>query len=113
MITGKKRIVLADITSNADSVGDRHKAISKTKKLVANVELVGINTAQLGQVQGFNLAFSVEIMRVQYDNEKYLYFDGKVYEVKSMSKAKDENNMLLNVEIVYDTEIKNAIEGLL
>ena len=39
----------------------------------ATVELVGVNTAQLGQVQGFRLTNSVEIDRVQYDGEKYLF----------------------------------------
>ena len=60
MITGKKMVVLADIKSVLDTeTGDRVKAVEHAKKLVSTVELVGVQTAQLGQSQGFNLAYSV------------------------------------------------------
>ena len=111
MITGKKMVVLADIKSVLDpNTGDRVKEVEHAKKLVSTVELVGINTAQLGQSQGFNLAYSVIVNRVHYSNEKYLYFDNTLYEIKSISKAKSPTEMLLNVQRLTDGEIKDAIE---
>lgn len=111
MITGKKSIILANIDSTLDpETGDRLKVVKGAKKLVGTVELVGIHTAQLGQSQGFNLSYSVEVRRVQYNNEKYLYFDSCLYEIKSLSKAKSETQMLLNVQRLEDAGIKAAIE---
>ena len=111
MITGKKLYILANIGSEIDKdTGDRVKKVTSGKKLVNNVELVGINTAQLGQSQGFSLAFSVEIFRVFYTNEKYLYFDNNLYEIKSLSKAKEPTKMLLNVQKLQDADIKKAVE---
>lgn len=111
MITGKKLVALVDIDSVLDpETGDRTKQVSRGRKIVQTVDLVGVNTAQLGQVQGFNLAFSVEVYRTHYDNEKYLYFDGNSYEIKSLSKASVASKMLLNVQRIDDAEIKSAIE---
>lgn len=72
--------------------------------------LVGVNTSQLGQVQGFKLKYSVTVGRVQYSGEKYLYFDGSLYAVATLSKAKSAAEMLLNVEEVNDGAAKAAIE---
>lgn len=111
MITGKKMVVLADIKSVLDpNTGDRVKAVEHAKKIVSTVELVGVQTAQLGQSQGFNLAYSVIVNRVHYSNEKYLYFDNTLYEIKSISKAKSPTEMLLNVQRITDGETKSAIE---
>lgn len=111
MITGVKYTVLANVESvqNAET-GDRTKEVAKGKKLASIVELVGVQTAQLGQTQGFNLNYSVEILRVQYGKEKYLYFDGDLYEIKTTGKAKEKTKMLLNVQQSGDAEIKQAIE---
>lgn len=112
MLTGHKQVVLADIeagTQNA-TTGDREKRVTRARVLAANVELVGVNTAQLGQVQGFNLSFSVEIPRIQYDSEKFLYFDDTLYEIKTLSKAKTAVNMLLNVQKSNDNEAAKAIK---
>ena len=111
MITGKKLIVLANIeTAQGGGTADRIKRVTGGKKLIESVELVGVQTAQLGQAQGFNLALSVEVQRIHYDNEKYLYFSGRLYEIKSISKAKSPAKMLLNVQTFDDRETKSAIE---
>lgn len=112
MITGKKLIVVANVETIQDpATGNRAKAVTSGKKLIETVELVGVQTAQLGQAQGFNLSFSVEVQRIHYDNEKYLYFSGRLYEIKSMSKARDPVKMLLNVQALDDATTKAAIEG--
>lgn len=65
MLTGRKRYILADIASVQDSAtGDRIKQVTKAKARIGVIELVGVNTAQLAQIQGFNLSYSVEIPRV-------------------------------------------------
>lgn len=111
MITGKKICALANIGSVLDpATGDRIKKVTRGLKLVNNVELVGIHTAQLGQQQGFNLTFSVKIYRVFYSSEKYLYFDGNLYEIKSLSKAEAPTKMLLNVQRLDDADTKQVIE---
>lgn len=111
MITGKKFVVIANVETVQDlETGDRVQAVTSGKKIAGKVELVGIQTAQLGQSQGFNLSYSIEVLRVHYNNEKYLYFDNNLYEIKSMSKAKEQNKMLLNVQKFDDTKTKLAIE---
>ena len=48
MQTGRKRYILADITSVQDpETGDRVKKVSKAKARIGVIELVGVNTAQL------------------------------------------------------------------
>lgn len=111
MITGKKLYVLANIESVLDTeTGDRTKKVTSAKKLINNVELVSVNTSMLGQQQGFNFSYSVKIYRVFYTNEKYLYFDGNLYEVKSLTKADMPTKMLLNVQKLDDADVKKAIE---
>ncbi len=111
MLTLHKRLSLAEIESRtANAAGDRKKYVTSVKVLVCLVDLVGVNTSQIGQLQGFTLSYSVEVPRIQYENEKYLYFDGEVYEIKTLSKAKLPTNMLLNVQKIGDKETKIAIE---
>lgn len=111
MRTNPKRYVLADVSAVQDkATGDRVKRVTKAKALVNVVDLVGVNTAQMGQVQGFTLSYSVEIRRVFYKNEKFLYFDGRLYEVKTITKAKNPVNMLLNVQALDDPEVSTAIK---
>lgn len=112
MLTGPKQIILADIAAgmqDADT-GDRKKRVTRARVLAANVELVGVNTAQLGQVQGFKLKFSVTVGRVQYSGEKYLYSGGMLYTIATLSKSKSAAEMLLNVEEVNDGAAKAAVE---
>ena len=112
MLTGRKQIVLADVESAQNAAnGDRAKRVTRAKVLAATVELVGVNTAQLGQVQGFRLTNSVEVDRVQYGGEKYLYFDGMLYAVGTHGKAASPAKMLLNVAVHNDAAVKQAIEG--
>lgn len=111
MITGKKFVIIANVDTVQDAgTGDRTTQVTSGKKIAAKVELVGIQTAQVGQSQGFNLVKSVEVLRVHYNEEKYLYFDSNLYVIRTMSKAKLETNMLLNVEKLDDAKIKKAIE---
>ena len=111
MLTGRKQVVLADVESVQNALnGDRAKRVTRARALAATVELVGVNTAQLGQVQGFRLTNSVEIDRVQYDGEKYLYFDGALYAVGTLGKARAPAKMLLNVAVYNDPAAARAVK---
>jgi len=111
MLTGIKRVIIADTESSQNPVnGDRKKRVTRAKIIAANVELVGIQTAQIAQVQGFNLAYSVTVNRALYGKEKFLYFDGILYEIKTMGKAKSPVDMLLNVQASNDVSANAAIE---
>ena len=111
MLTNPKKYILADVKSVQDTeTGDRTKVVTSARVLVDTVDLVGVNTAQLGQIQGFTLSYSVEISRALYKNEKFLYFDGALYEVKTLGKARIPTKMLLNVQALKDDETQTAIE---
>lgn len=106
-----KSVVLADVQSvqNA-STGNRGKRVQSARVYVCWVDVVGISTAQVGQSQGFYLTKSVEIPQFFYRSEKYLYFDGVLYEVKMLSRARAAANVLLNVQKANDETIKKAVE---
>ena len=111
MQTIPKRYVLADVESvQNEDTGDRIKRVVRAKTLVDLIDVVGVNTAQLGQVQGFTLAYSVRILRALYEQEKFVCFDGALYEVKTLGKAKSPAYLLLNVQESSDPEIERAIE---
>lgn len=111
MLTGIKRVILADVASVQDkATGDRTKVVSRAKVISKIVELVGVQTAQVGQIQGFNLSFSITVPRIMYDSEKYIYFDDELYDVKTMGKAKLPTEMLLNAQKSGDVEAKKAVE---
>lgn len=111
MLTNPKICIFVNVESPQDSeTGDRTKRVASANRLVCNVDIVGVNAAQLGQIQGFTLAYSVEIMRALYQKEKFVYFDGALYEVKTLGKAKSKMNMLLNVQESKDPETKTAVE---
>lgn len=114
MIANPKICVFANVESLQDKeTGDRVKRVVSANRLVCNVDIVGVNTAQLGQIQGFTLSYSVEIMRTLYKKEKFVYIDGVLYEVKTFGKAKSKINMLLNVQEVKDPETTTAVEAYL
>ena len=112
MTTNPKICIFANVESIQDKeTGDRVKRVVSANRFVCNVDIVGVNTAQLGQIQGFTLAYSVEIMRTLYKKEKFVYIDGVLYEVKTFGKAKSKMNMLLNVQEVKDPETTTAVEA--
>lgn len=105
MLTGKKAVAIVDIDTVKDTgTGDRNDIVSRGTYASYTVELVGINTSMLGQSQGFNLSYSVIVPRINYNGEKYVYFDGALYEVKTLSKAASSNDMTLNVQKLTDTD---------
>lgn len=108
---GISRIVLADVESvQNEKTGDRSKRVQNARVLACNVDIVGVATAQVGQSQGFSLSHSAEVPKYIYRNEKFVYFNEKLYEVKMLTKAKTPTNILLNVQVFQDESIKKAVE---
>lgn len=111
MLTGKKAVAVVDIDTVKDTeTGDRKDTVTRGIYGTYTVELVGVNTAMLGQSQGFNLSYSVILPRINYNNEKYVYFDDELYEVKTLSKAANANDMTLNVQKLTDADKATVIK---
>ena len=105
MLTGKKAVAIVDIDTVKDTeTGDRKDTVTRGIYGTYTVELVGVNTAMLGQSQGFNLSYSIILPRINYNGEKYVYFDDELYEVKTLSKAANANDMTLNVQNLTDSD---------
>ena len=105
MLTGKKAVAIVDIDTVKDpDTGDRKDTVARGIYGTYTVELVGVNTAMLGQSQGFNLSYSIILPRINYNGEKYVYFDDELYEVKTLSKAANANDMTLNVQNLTDSD---------
>lgn len=108
---GISRIILADVESvQNDETGDREKRVQRAKAFACPVDLVGVTTAQIGQSQGFRLSQSIEFPKYIYHDEKFIYFNGNLYEVKMLTKAKSPANVLLNVQALQDETVKKAVE---
>ena len=111
MLTGKKLIGLVDVDIVHDyDTGDETFKVIRGRKLAANVELVGVNTSQLAQVQGWQLKYSVEVERIVYNDEKYVFFDNKLYSIRTLTKAKSPNHMLLNVQEETDSMLLEVVK---
>lgn len=111
MITGQKKYILANIESVQNpETGDRSKAVTSAKVLIDTIDFVGVLTAQLGQAEGYKLSYSVSIPRIQFNSEKYVYFDGNLYQVARVGKDKNPIKMVMHVSELDDLAIKSAIE---
>lgn len=110
MLYGINNVALIDLESSTNLNGDRIRTVKSGKILALKVDIVGIQTMQLGQSQGIIYSYSVEISKKLYKNEKYCWFAGHLYEIKGFGKAKSEVNMLLNVSKVEDSDLVVAVE---
>lgn len=108
---GISRVVLVDVESvQNDKTGDRGKRVQNARVLACRVDLVGVATVQVGQSQGFSLSHSIEVPKYIYRNEKFVYFNASLHEVKMLTKAKTPTNILLNVQGLQDETVKKAVE---
>lgn len=110
MRTKKRFLALVDVDTITDETnGDRTLTVTNGQKIICKKDLVGLQTQQFGQSQGFIFNNSLEIDRMRYNNQKYCYVDNKLYEIKSIGKAKLEKDMLLNVVEIVNAKITTAI----
>ena len=114
MFTTKRLLLLANVDNTQNPInGDREYTVSSVQKIICDVNLVGIQTQQLGSTQGIAYTNSLEIDKMRFRKQKYCYYDNTLYEIKGRSKAKDVHKMLLNVVECNDEKVKTAIENYL
>ena len=111
MFSNKKLIVLCDMDSvqNPDT-GDRTRVVINGRKIIGSKELVGVQTQTLAQMQNMTFNYSIVVDKMYYNDQKYLYTNGKLYKIKTVTPAKLIKDCKLNVEEFYDENIKDAIE---
>lgn len=106
-----KRIIIFEIVEvQQGDTGRLDYYVNKATACALPVDLVGVNTAMLGQSQGFNLTHSIVIDRGLYRDQKYLYFDNQLYEVKSLSRAKSIMQLQLNCQLCGQDKVLAAVE---
>lgn len=111
MFNTKRQIIICDMTSTQDEVtGDRVRVVANVRKVIGDKQLVGINTQTLAQLQNMNFNYSIEIDRMYYNDQKYLYTNSKLYKIQNVAPAKLPHNCKLNVSELEDEDIKTAIE---
>ena len=111
MFTNKKLIIICDINTVTDpETLDKQKVVANGVQVMGSVDLVGVQTQQLAQIQNMNFNYSIVIDRMYYDQQKYLYFENHLYEIKNVGKAKLPKDCTLNVQALKDANIQTAIE---
>lgn len=111
MFSSKRLIVICDINTTQDKeTGNRKKVVDNACKVVCNKDLVGIQTQQLAQSQNMVFQYTLELDRMFYNNQKYLYLEKGVYEIKNIAKGSKPHLCKLSVTALHDEDIKRAIE---
>lgn len=111
MISKKKLILLCDFENQVDAeTGDRKKVVVNARKFIGSKELVGVQTQILSQLQNMSFQYSIVIDRMFYNNQKYLYIDNKVYVISSIAPASLDKDCKLNVSVIQDEDLENAIK---
>lgn len=111
MYTTKRQILICDINSVQDKeTGNRKKVVANAKKIVCDKDFVGIVTQQLAQSQNMVFQYTLELDRMFYNNQKYIYLEKNVYEIKNLAKGSKPHLCKLSVTALHDEDIKRAIE---
>ena len=111
MFNEQRLVVLCDVETQQDKdTGDRKKVVVNSTTIIAKKTLAGVQTQQLGQLQNMSFQYSVEIDRMYYNEQKYLYMDNKVYEIKTLTPARLPKDCKLNVIAIADKDIEKAIQ---
>ena len=112
MFSTKKKVIICDVktTANATTL-DRTWTVFNARAVICDKNLVGIQSQQLASLQNLTFNYSIEIDRMFYNEQKYLYVDNSLFTIQSVSPAKQPKDCKLNVMALDDLEIKTAIEG--
>lgn len=111
MFSEQRLILLCDIDSIIDeATGDRKRVVVHTNKVIGKKNLAGVQTQQLGQLQNMTFQYAVEIDKMYYQNQKYLWLENGLYEVKTLTPAKAPKDCKLLVVKLEDADVENAIK---
>jgi hypothetical protein len=107
-----EKIVIANIQTEEKENLDRSIIIISANSFVGLIDIVGVKTSQLGQSMKMNFKYSIEVNRLQYKNEKYIYLPrtDELLEIKNNTKAKEPFKMLLQVVNCCNPKIIAAIK---
>ena len=110
MFSEQRIVMLCDIDSTVDSeTGDRKKTVVHAHKVIGKKNLAGVQTQQLGQLQNMTFQYTIEIDRMFYQGQKYLWLENGLYEVKTLTPAKEPKDCKLNIVALQDADVENAI----
>ena len=110
MFSELKQVMLCDIDSVVDKdTGDRKKIVVNSLKIVGRKNLAGVQTQQLGQLQNMSFQYTIEIDKMYYQGQKYLWLENGLYEVKTLTPAKLPKDCKLNIVKLEDADVENAI----
>lgn len=111
MISEQRLILLCDLETKVDKeTGDRKKIVVNARRVIGKKSLVGVQTQQLAQMQNMNFQYSILIDKMFYKEQKYLFVDGKTYLIRTVTPAPLDKDCKLNVELLNDTDIENAVK---
>ena len=112
MMQSRKNVVLAVVEQKvkANSGGKRVYTVSNFKKYVLDAGETGQDTYWKARSNNIILSNSVKIRSLLYKNQKWVYFDNRLYEVENLGKTNNEAFIYLNVKESEDKDVKKAIE---
>lgn len=116
MFSGNVGVIIADIENKQDNQGNYTKVVASARRLIMRLDITGLQTQQIAQVQGFTAVKTLEVSRTFYDDQKYLCYKDKnkpnynVYQIFNVSKASKPTNLLLNVTKIVDSELMAAFD---
>ena len=110
MFNLQRLVMLCDVESVVDEeTGDRKKTAAHASKIIAKKNLAGVQTQQLGQLQNMTFQYTIEIDRMYYQGQKYLWMENGLYEIKTLTPAKEPKDCKLNIIALQDEDIENAV----
>ena len=114
MFSEQRLILLCDIDSVVDAeTGDRKKVVAHAHKVIGRKNLAGVQTQQLGQLQNMAFQYSIEIDKMFYQNQRFVWMENALYEIKTLTPAKLPKDCKLNVVALEDEDIENAVREFL
>lgn len=110
MFSSQRIVMLCDIDSVVnEETGDRRKSVVNVYKIIGYKNLAGVQTQQLGQLQNMNFQYTIEIDRMYYQGQKYLWMENSLYEIKTLTPAMLDKDCKLNVVALFDKDVEKAI----
>ena len=110
MFSEQRLVMLCDIDTSIDEeTGDRKRVVVHAHKVIGKKNLAGVQTQQLGQLQNMTFQYTIEIDKVYYQSQKYLWLENGLYEVKTLTPAKLPKDCKLNIVKLEDKDVENAI----
>ena len=111
MFSEQRLILLCDIDSVVDEkTGDRKRVVVHALKVIGRKNFAGVQTQQLGQLQNMTFQYAIEIDKMYYQGQKYLWLENGLYEVKTLTPAKEPKDCKLLVVRLEDEDVENAIK---